>query len=95
MKCLLLFSFLVARAYFAGEGMSTFIGLAPSDILYGPLPLYHTAGGILGLGHSLFTGGATVLKRKFSVSQFWSDCVKYRCTVRFFFLVNEFSGSFG
>ncbi|XP_045610956.1 long-chain fatty acid transport protein 4 isoform X2 [Procambarus clarkii] len=70
-----------SRAYFAGEGMSTFIGLAPSDILYGPLPLYHTAGGILGLGHSLFTGGATVLKRKFSVSQFWSDCVKYRCTV--------------
>ncbi|XP_053626710.2 long-chain fatty acid transport protein 4 isoform X3 [Cherax quadricarinatus] len=70
-----------SRTYFAGEGMSTFIGLTSSDILYDPLPLYHTAGGIIGLGHSLFNGGSTVIKRKFSVSHFWSDCVKYKCTV--------------
>ncbi len=52
------------------------------DVLYTPLPLYHTAGGMLGVGQALLYGNTVVLRRKFSASQFWDDCKLYGCTVR-------------
>ncbi|CAH8595461.1 unnamed protein product [Schistosoma turkestanicum] len=56
-------------------------GIKQSDIIYDPLPLYHTAGGICGVGQMLINGNTIVIRSKFSASQFWSDCVKYKCTV--------------
>ncbi|KAK4475042.1 hypothetical protein MN116_002137 [Schistosoma mekongi] len=56
-------------------------GIRQSDIIYNPLPLYHTAGGICGVGQMLLNGNTIVIRSKFSASQFWSDCVKYNCTV--------------
>ena len=53
-----------------------------SDVLYTPLPLYHTAGCLLGIGQALLYGNTVVLRRKFSASQFWDDCKLYQCTVR-------------
>jgi fatty-acyl-CoA synthase len=47
------------------------------DILYLPLPLYHSNAAIISLGTSLVTGAAIALRRKFSASQFWSDVRKY------------------
>jgi fatty-acyl-CoA synthase len=47
------------------------------DILYLPLPLYHSNAALIGLGTSLVTGCAIALRRKFSSSQFWSDVRKY------------------
>jgi acyl-CoA synthetase (AMP-forming)/AMP-acid ligase II len=47
------------------------------DILYLPLPLYHSNAAIIGMGTSLVTGCAIALRRKFSSSQFWSDVRKY------------------
>ena len=52
-----------------------------SDVIYTSLPLYHSAGGVLGTGQMVFTGATMVIRRKFSASQFWKDCVKYNCTV--------------
>ncbi|CAH8678893.1 hypothetical protein MS3_00004570 [Schistosoma haematobium] len=56
-------------------------GIRQSDIIYDPLPLYHSAGGICGVGQMLLYGNTIVIRSKFSASQFWSDCVKYKCTV--------------
>ena len=50
------------------------------DRVYITLPLYHGTGGICGLGIALMTGAQVVLRRKFSASQFWADCVKYGVT---------------
>jgi solute carrier family 27 fatty acid transporter 1/4 len=51
------------------------------DILYTPLPLYHTAGGLLGVGQVLLRGATVAIRSKFSASNFWADCISYNCTV--------------
>ncbi|XP_069783473.1 long-chain fatty acid transport protein 1-like isoform X6 [Narcine bancroftii] len=51
------------------------------DIVYDCLPLYHSAGNIVGIGQCLLHGLTVVIKKKFSASHFWDDCVKYNCTV--------------
>lgn len=54
---------------------------ADSDIMYNPIPLYHMAGGMVGTGCALVKGIPSVLRTKFSVSAYWTDCIKYNCTV--------------
>ncbi|XP_063060272.1 long-chain fatty acid transport protein 1-like [Engraulis encrasicolus] len=56
-------------------------GMRPDDVIYNCLPLYHSAGNIMGVGQCLLHGLTVVVKRKFSASRFWDDCVKYNCTV--------------
>ena len=56
-------------------------GICDDDIIYITLPLYHTNGGCLGAGQLLLAGSTIALRRKFSASQHWNDCIKYRCTV--------------
>uniref|UniRef100_A0A667XG74 Long-chain-fatty-acid--CoA ligase n=1 Tax=Myripristis murdjan TaxID=586833 RepID=A0A667XG74_9TELE len=51
------------------------------DIIYDCLPLYHSAGNIMGVGQCLINGLTVVVKKKFSASRFWEDCIKYNCTV--------------
>ncbi|CAL8077759.1 unnamed protein product [Calicophoron daubneyi] len=55
--------------------------ISRSDVLYSSLPLYHTMAGICGLGQVLLHGTPMVIRTKFSASQFWTDCIKYKCTV--------------
>jgi len=69
-----------SRFLFATYGVFFAIGMELTDRPYVPLPLYHTAGGILGVGNVLL-GLTVVIKKKFSVSSFWKDCIKYDCTV--------------
>jgi fatty-acyl-CoA synthase len=45
------------------------------------LPLYHSAGGVCAIGPALLTGGSVILKRKFSVSEFWDDVHRDRATL--------------
>ena len=52
-----------------------------SDKVYNVLPLYHSAGGIIAVGLALTTGASLVLKRKFSVKDFWPDVRKYNVTI--------------
>ena len=56
-------------------------GARPSDVIYAPLPLYHTVGGLCAPGIVLTTGGAIALRRRFSTSAFWTDCRRYDATM--------------
>ncbi|KAL7295311.1 hypothetical protein TKK_0011343 [Trichogramma kaykai] len=62
-------------------GVYSMLGLESSDRIYDSLPLYHTAGGIVGAGQALLRGVTVVLRRRFSASNFWPDCLNYECTV--------------
>ena len=62
-----------------GVFMPVYIGINENDILYTALPLYHSAGGMLGVG--VFMLGATaVISRKFSATNFFRHCTKYNAT---------------
>uniref|UniRef100_A0A8D0HQD9 long-chain-fatty-acid--CoA ligase n=1 Tax=Sphenodon punctatus TaxID=8508 RepID=A0A8D0HQD9_SPHPU len=55
-------------------------GATPADVVYITLPLYHSAASLLGIGGCIELGATCVLRKKFSASQFWSDCKKYNVT---------------
>ena len=59
-------------------------GLGNDDIVYVSLPIYHGNGGMIGCGTVLVRGNTVVLRRKFSASNFWKDCIEHNCTVRNF-----------
>ncbi|ESP05040.1 hypothetical protein LOTGIDRAFT_205996 [Lottia gigantea] len=69
------------RYYYMTMGVRFFFKITGEDVLYDTLPLYHTAGGILGTGQAVLGGTTLVIRKKFSASQFWNDCIKYNCTV--------------
>ncbi|KAM7424425.1 hypothetical protein PAMA_000664 [Pampus argenteus] len=56
-------------------------GVRSDDIVYIYLPLYHSAGFLMGLCGAIEKGITVVLRRKFSASHFWNDCRKYNVTV--------------
>ncbi|XP_034044814.1 long-chain fatty acid transport protein 1-like [Thalassophryne amazonica] len=64
----------------AAFGFHSF-GLRHDDIIYNCLPLYHSAGTIMCVGQCLLFGVTVVIRKKFSASRFWDDCVKHKCTV--------------
>ncbi|CAH1365871.1 unnamed protein product [Tenebrio molitor] len=68
------------RYMFMSLGLHYMTMLSKDDILYDPLPLYHSAGGIVGIGQCLLRGISIVIRKKFSASNFWNDCIKYKCT---------------
>ncbi|VDN28590.1 unnamed protein product, partial [Cylicostephanus goldi] len=71
------------RYYSMVMGAAKSFGIYPSDRIYVSMPIYHTAAGILGIGQALCRGSCCVIRKKFSASNFWKDCVKYNCTVGF------------
>ncbi|KAI5635963.1 AMP-binding enzyme domain-containing protein [Phthorimaea operculella] len=72
-----------ARFAFIAAGLH-FWRLKRDDVVYCPLPLYHTAGGVISVGQALMFGCTVVVKSKFSASQYFPDCVKYRATALMF-----------
>jgi acyl-CoA synthetase (AMP-forming)/AMP-acid ligase II len=52
----------------------------PGDIIYVPLPLYHSSAMFAGWGAALATGAAIALRRKFSASAFFADVREFRAT---------------
>ncbi|XP_064649666.1 long-chain fatty acid transport protein 4-like [Lineus longissimus] len=70
-----------SRYYYMASTLHMMFRLTDRDIIYDCLPLYHTAGGILGIGQTLIWGNTLVIRKKFSASNFWTDCVRYNCTV--------------
>nr|XP_033502659.1 long-chain fatty acid transport protein 6 isoform X1 [Epinephelus lanceolatus] len=56
-------------------------GATEDDIMYIPLPLYHSAASLIGIGGTIELGATCILKRKFSASQFWNDCRNHDVTV--------------
>ncbi|RLU22958.1 hypothetical protein DMN91_005236 [Ooceraea biroi] len=69
------------RFMYIARGLCTMLKLRPDDRIYDSLPLYHTAGGIIGAGQALLCGVTVVLRKRFSASNFWPDCVRYKCTI--------------
>ena len=55
--------------------------LTSEDVIYSYLPLYHSSGAQLSTAGAFFAGSKTIIKKKFSVSSFWKDIVKYDVTV--------------
>ncbi|XP_070686224.1 long-chain fatty acid transport protein 2 [Pempheris klunzingeri] len=56
-------------------------GVTSEDVFYINLPLYHSAGFLIGMTGAIERGMTIVLRRKFSASQFWEDCRKHNVTV--------------
>ncbi|XP_034120160.1 long-chain fatty acid transport protein 4 isoform X1 [Drosophila guanche] len=69
------------RFLFMAAGTFYMLRLKRDDVVYNPLPLYHTAGGIVGVGMALLNGSTVVLRKKFSAKNFWLDCSRHDCTV--------------
>ncbi|XP_063241547.1 long-chain fatty acid transport protein 4 isoform X2 [Bacillus rossius redtenbacheri] len=70
-----------ARCCFMALGITHMQRLRHSDVVYVPLPLYHSAGGILGSGQAFVSGLTVVIRGRFSASGYFPDCIRYRCTV--------------
>ncbi len=47
--------------------------VTPADRMFDCLPLYHSVGGVVATGALLVSGGAVVLRERFSASTFWAD----------------------
>jgi fatty-acyl-CoA synthase len=67
------------QLYMRGFAAATEAG--KDDRLYCALPLYHATGGLCAVGAALLSGGALLLKKRFSASQFWTDCAEGGATM--------------
>ena len=57
------------------------MGTGPGDRMYDCLPMYHSVGGVVATGALLVSGGAVVIREKFSARQFWDDVARFDCTL--------------
>lgn len=69
-----------SRFYIGSLPYGIMCNLTPRDVVYTTLPLYHSAGGMLGVGSAIRCGCTMVLRKKFSARNFAPDCARYRCT---------------
>jgi solute carrier family 27 fatty acid transporter 1/4 len=77
------FSRFLPPSFILGSAVAVHLaGVRPGDVLYNPLPLYHSSAGMLAVGPAALYGVTVALRKKFSATHFWSDCVRYRATVR-------------
>ena len=51
-----------------------------SDVIWTPLPLYHSNAGICAVGQAIYNGTGLAFRRKFSASRFWDDIVESGAT---------------
>jgi len=68
------------RYIMAGIGSHYMQSFKDNDILYTALPFYHSAAGIIGIGHAIVSGTSIAFRKKFSASNFWKDCIKFKAT---------------
>ncbi len=69
------------RMLFMMSGFAGALRPRETDRIYDPLPLYHSTGGVCAVGLAFFSGGALILKRKFSVHEFWEDVHRHGATM--------------
>jgi len=69
------------RNFSAGVAFSNLYGIGSEDRVYCALPLYHSAGGMIGVSLSFYNGCPLILPKRFSASRFWDDCRKFDVTV--------------
>lgn len=69
-----------SRYMFMSLGIFYAYRLRTDDVLYTTIPLYHSAGGIVGVGQVLLNGATMAVRSKFSASRFWDEACKYNAT---------------
>jgi len=52
-----------------------------TDRMYNCMPMYHGVGGVQAPGAVLVGGGSVVIRDRFSASRFWSDVIRWDCTL--------------
>jgi fatty-acyl-CoA synthase len=71
----------LSHSRFLGGGIYALLaGLRKTDVLYCPLPLYHTVGGVMCVNAVLRSGATLALARRFSASRFWDDVALHGAT---------------
>jgi fatty-acyl-CoA synthase len=69
------------RWYAAGLVMGYYaMSIEQDDVLYCPLPLYHSNGCLIAFGSAMVTGATFALTRRFSASRFWDEAKQYGAT---------------
>jgi len=63
-----------------GENAMLFLELSEKDIAYEFFPLFHCGSRLYHVLSIIMVGGCVALRSKFSLSNFWADVVKYKCT---------------
>uniref|UniRef100_A0A1L8D6P9 Very long-chain fatty acid transport protein n=1 Tax=Plutella xylostella TaxID=51655 RepID=A0A1L8D6P9_PLUXY len=69
-----------SRMVFMASGVHYLGSLNPNDVIYCPMPLYHSAGGCITVGQAFIFGCTVILRQKFSASAYFPDCIKYKAT---------------
>lgn len=69
------------RICFMASGVYYLSFFNPDDIIYCPMPLYHSAGCCVSVGQALIFGCTVALRTKFSASAYFPDCIKFKATV--------------
>lgn len=75
------FSLNISSFIISSGGCRYVIGIRPDDILYSPLPQYHTVTGMLAMSATMRYGVSMVMRHKFSATNYWKDCKHYDVTV--------------
>ncbi|KAI6209561.1 Protein CBR-ACS-22 [Aphelenchoides besseyi] len=68
------------RYYFVTMASGKAFKLTGDDRLYVTMPMYHSAAGIIGVGQTIVRGCTSVIRKRFSASNFWKDAITYDCT---------------
>jgi fatty-acyl-CoA synthase len=69
------------RFMMVGTTFGLYFNMSPADRIYTPLPLYHSAAGLIGMGSSWVSGATILIRHKFSAQSFWPDVREYRATI--------------
>lgn len=73
------------RIFFSGYALGYSLSeYGPGDVIYAPLPLYHSLAMFVAWGSTLATGAAIAIRRRFSASEFWKDAKKFDATSSIF-----------
>ena len=64
-----------------GAGWSSVVDLSEKDVFYCSLPLFHGSALMSLYSTALHVGAAMLIRRRFSVSQFWPDVQRWHVTV--------------
>ena len=60
--------------------LKIFMETVSTDRIYVAIPLYHSSGSVISL-QAWHVGASIVLRRSFSVKEFWNDCRKYQVSI--------------
>jgi len=69
-----------SRFMFAVYALFCMTKILKDDVLYSPLPMYHTAAGAMVTGNAVLEGISIVSRKKFSASNYWKDCCRNNVT---------------